>query len=223
LPPALVARARALSEEKRQRLVVAGRAALARINERKAEIAGAFWDIGDDLLVLAEPGIAEALGYEDLHSLCWAEASLSADLVDELIAIRRTLTRAEAARMGSQSKAAAYLRLAAATPADDTATELFEHGASTPTGERLPPRASARAAERAAKEFRQAKQTTRRGRTTTPKERELADRIRKAMNRVGVRGKVDVLATQPGKPSKLRIEVLVTEVAALKRALPAKG
>ncbi len=199
-----------------------GRAALARIKERKAEIVGAYWDIGDDLLVLAQPGMADAFGYRDLYDLCRKEAKLAEEQVDELLKIRRQLTRAEAIRLETRSKAAAYLALAAATPADDTAMELFEHGAKPPRGSRLPPGANVRAVQRAAKEFRQVRRGTRRGRTTTPDERAVGAAIRDALRHAGVHAKVDVLATVPGKPAKLRIEVSVADIAALRRALPAK-
>ncbi len=220
LPPELVGRARALAEEKRERMIADGRAALARVRERKADIAGAFWDIGDDLQVLEAPGMAKELGHADLYELCWAEAGFAAELVDELLKVRKQLTRAQAIRLGTHSRAAAFLRLAAATPADDTAIELFERGVTTPQGERLPPRAGVRAAKRAAKEFRQARpKKTRRGSTTTAEERAVGARIQRALKKAGAHATVEVVANRPGQPSKLRIEILVTETAALKRAL----
>ncbi len=58
LPQALVGRARALAATKQKRPLAAGGAALARINQRNAEITGTFWDIGDELLVLRESAMA---------------------------------------------------------------------------------------------------------------------------------------------------------------------
>lgn len=220
--PALVGRARKLADEKRARQIAAGRAALARILERKADIAGAYWDIGDDLLVLAEPGVAKALGFQDHYTLCWQEAELSAELVDQLVTIRQRLSREEAIRLKTRTKAAAYLRLAEATPADDTAVELFERGLTVPGGKPLAPDASTRAVNEAAKRVRHAHQPrARRGRTTTPEERALGDRLRRALAKERAGAKVEVLATRPGHPSKLRIEIAVTELAALERALRA--
>jgi hypothetical protein len=216
----LVGRAKALAQGRRQRLIADARAAIARIKERKATIAGAFWDIGDDLLVLAEPGTAKALGYGDLYDLCWRELQLSAASVDELMAVRKRLTRAEAIRLQTQRRAAAYLRLADATPADDTAVGLLAQGVAMPGG-RLAAHASIRAVEAAAKRFRQKRAAKRRrGRTTTPEERALANGIGAALRKAGVVAKVEVLATLPGKPSKLRIEISVDDISALKRSLP---
>ncbi len=217
----LAGRAKALAQSRRKRLVANARAAIARIKERKATIAGTFWDIGDHLLVLAAPDAAKALRYHDLYDLCWRALELSATTVDELIAIRKRLTRAEAIRLQTQRRAAAYLRLADATPADDTAVELLREGVAMPGGKRLPAKASIRAVEAAAKKFRQKRRAKRRrGRTTTPEERALARRLAAALHKAGVPAKVEVLATVPGKPSKLRIEISVDNLPALRRCLP---
>ncbi len=106
------------------------------------------------------------------------------------------IARAEAIRLGRQSKAAAYLALAAAAPADDTAMQLFEQGAKPPRGKRLPPDASVRAVQHAAKGVPSGSRR-RRGRTTTPEERAVGDAIRHALYRAGVQAKVDVVATVP--------------------------
>jgi hypothetical protein len=93
-------------------------------------------------------------------------------------------------------------------------------GVAIPGGKHLPAEASLRAIEEAAKRIRQAPPTTRRrGRTTTPEERALAHRIGATLRKTGVAAKVEVVATVPGKPAKLRIEISVEDLAELRRAL----
>ncbi len=163
--------------------------------------------------------MAKDLGHADLCALCWAEAVFAAELVDELLKVRKQLTRARAIRLGTHSRAAAFLRLAAATPADDTAIELFERGVTTPQCVRLPPHAGVRA--------------TKRGQGVPPGAAE-EDPPRIDDHGEGVsRGRVDPARPEEGgrardrrggreparQPSKLRIEILISETRALTHAL----
>ena len=127
--------------------------------------------------------------------------------------------------MGQKTRAAAFVELAKATPAADTAATLFRRGVTTPRGQRLPARAtSTRAIEEATKEFRAAKDKggKPRGRTTTAAERALAEQIERGLHRAGFAdAEVEALATRPGQPCHYRLSKLPREaLIALGRLLP---
>jgi hypothetical protein len=221
LPPALAERASKLASKAKERLIAQARADIALIKRRKAEIAEAFYDIGEALVRLKKPGVAAALGYDDFYAMCKAEVGLAATQVDELVDIVRLVKRSDAIKMG-QSKAGALARLAEATPARDTAAGIFRGMVKTPSGKAIEGRnASVRAIDAAAKEFRRAKGGARRGRTTTAEERAVAARIEGALRGAGVAtAKVTAVATVPGREANLRIEgVPVSQAASLARAL----
>ncbi len=59
-----------------------------------------------------------------------------------------------------------------------------------------------------------------RGRTTTAEERALATKLQASLRKAGAAGaEVVALATKPGAPAKLRIELPIDELAELKAAL----
>jgi hypothetical protein len=223
LPAALVANAEELARGKRERLLREGRELVALVKRRVRGIAEAFYDIGDALLRLSAPDVLAALGYGSIHALSAAELGLSERQVTELVEIRRRLTREQAIRLGTQGRAAAYLELADATPARDTASGLARRKVTTPGGLVLEPGAGTRKIERAAKEFRHAQpRKTRRGNTTSPEERAIAAAIQAKLEAQGVTARVQALATKPGQPAKLRIEMPIDRAAALRRAAPAR-
>ncbi|HSO37269.1 MAG TPA: hypothetical protein VLT33_32305 [Labilithrix sp.] len=218
LPVAFVKHAEKLAAGKRARIEREAREAIALIKRRKAEIAEAFYDIADALLRLSDPVVLSVLGYKTVHQLADEEVDLSGKQVDELLGIRRRLTREQAIQLGSQRRAKAFIDLADATPERDTPTGLLERGAK---GAGLAAHASARAAERAAAKVRREHAgPTRRGKTTTADERAIASAILKAL--VGARvedARCDAVATRPGRPAKLRIEVPIGAIRQLARAL----
>lgn len=145
VPAALAKRAEQLVDRKRERVRREAAEAIALIKRRVSEIAEAFYDIGDALLRLSEPAVLAVVGHKTVQELGAKEFNFSARQVDELLAIRRRLTRGQALELGTQRRAAAFIDLADATPERDTPTGLLRSG-SKRTG--LQPRASARAADR---------------------------------------------------------------------------
>lgn len=208
VPPALLENTAKLAARAQARLAAEGRVLISFIQERKAEIAAAFYDIGEALVKLKKPGIAQARGHASFYAMCDADLGLKATQVDELVDIATHLTRKDAIALG-QSKAGAFARLAEATPAVDTPAGLARRGVRTPSGKSVTKKSSARAIDEASKEFRRiAKGKKRgRGRTTTADEQAIATAIQNALHRAGVKtAKVRAVASQPGKEANLRIE-----------------
>ena len=129
-----------------------------------------------------------------------------------------SLTREQAIELGSQRRAKAFIDLADATPQRDTPTGLLERGAKAAG---LAPRASARAAERAAATVRRSHAgPVKRGKTTSAEERAIATAILKALVAAKVEEpRCDAVATRPGRPAKLRIEIPIEATRELARAL----
>ena len=125
-----------------------------------------------------------------------------------------------------QTKAAAFSRLAEATPAADTAASLYRRGVRTPSGAAIGKQSTTREIDRAAKEFRQAARgaTGRgRGRTTTEEERAVAHAMEAVLHRHGLkRAKVTAVASVPGNEANLRIEGIPVSRRSVLREL-AKG
>ena len=227
LPPALRERALAMKKAARAKRIARARALISEVNDRKAEIAGGFWDIGRDLIALRELETHGDLGHRNFHAMCLAEMGLSDSIVSELIDIAEHLTRTQAIAFGTQARAVAFLDLARATPAADTAIELFKTGVVTPKNRVLQPGANAKDAARAAKEFRQAAQKKGakpgRGLTTTPGEREFADRLARGLARAGFVVEVTAVATKPGRPCTYSVRHLPrTAMPALRKLLPVR-
>ncbi len=73
LPPALRERAKLMVKAARESRIQRARALIAEVNDRKAEIAGAFWDIGRDLIAVRELDAHGDPGHGNFHALCLAE------------------------------------------------------------------------------------------------------------------------------------------------------
>ena len=226
LPKALAVRARGATRARLEKLKKSARVDLALIKRRKEDIVESFYDIGEALRRLRDTkGVVEVLGYTTFDAMCRAETGFAPTQVDELIGIVEHMTREEAIAMGQKTRAAAFVELAKATPADDTAGELFRKGVTSPRGKRLLPKAgSTRAIEDATKDFRAARHAggKPRGRTTSPDERAVAEHIERGLHRAGfAEAVVRALATRPGQPCHYRLEKLSRDaLVALGRLLP---
>ncbi|CAN5811392.1 hypothetical protein BH09MYX1_BH09MYX1_53050 [soil metagenome] len=222
VPPSLVKNVAKVAERAMKNLVAEARADIALILEKKGAIAAAFYDIGEALVRLKRKGIPEALGHESYDEMCSKEFGLASGQVDELVDIVTRLTRKDAIKMG-QSKATAFARLAAATPAADTPAGIYRRGVRSPSGKAVGKGSSAREINEASKEFRQAARGAHRsrGRSTMPAERDFAARVQAALHTAGVMtAKVLAVASVPGKEANLKIEgVPVSKSAVLARAL----
>jgi hypothetical protein len=219
---ALAKRAKAAAEGKRARLEAEARALLALIARRKAEIAEAFFDIGEALARLRAKEMLGALGRRSFAELCERDAGISATTGQRLVEVTLAMTREQAIAMG-QKKAMAMVGLAEATPEGDTAAGLYRKKAiALPGGKTISPRvASANELEAAAARVRQARGKARRGRTTTPDERARAAKLEARLRELGLdRARVTAVATKPGQGADVRIElVAIDELDLLKRAL----
>lgn len=197
---------------------------IALILKRKTTIERAFYDIGAALVRLQVVKAHEVLGsHTTFFEFVEAELGLKRTTASELIAIASGIPRKEALALG-QTKAAAFLELAKATPAKDTGAALARRTTRTPSGKAIGAGASAKEIEAAAREYRDAaakkKPTRGRGRTSTPAERKVAAQLQAALRKAGAkRAEVKAVATAPGRESDLRIEkIAVGEVSALAKA-----
>ncbi len=86
-------------------------------------MASAFYDVGVAPKALSAPRLYGALGYKSFEAMTTKELGLSAAKALQLLAIPTQLTRKRALSLG-QSKSAALIELATATPEPDTAEEL---------------------------------------------------------------------------------------------------
>jgi hypothetical protein len=224
LPTALAKRVAALGEQKKAELAERGRAEIAFIRDKQTQIVAAFYDIGAALNRLAEPGMAEALGYKGLLELVEAELDMSATKARDLMSIARFVRREDALRWG-QEKSAALVELAQATAADDSpATLMKKRRVELEPGRVIDiESANAAAIKEAAKQARAARdegRKTRRGVSATPAERGVARRLEQALRAAGeARARVTAVA-RPSGAADLRIDrVSVAGLATLGRAV----
>lgn len=128
------------------------RGLLDEVRDKQRTIASAFYDIGVALKALSSPRLYRALGYPSFAALTVKELGISLAKAEQLIAIPTQLTRRRALSLG-QSKSAALIELAAATPEPDTAEQLA-NGTVVVRGHHeplRPARMSARAIQQAAR------------------------------------------------------------------------
>ncbi len=123
LPAALVKRARAAALAKKQRDRARAEDLLALVLRRKQRISEDFYDIGLALKELQKHELYEALGCKTFDELLATRVELSFSLANALIKTVEQVPRKLAIDLG-QSKTAALVELAAATPEDDTAASL---------------------------------------------------------------------------------------------------
>lgn len=227
VPAALAKRAAQQVAAKQERLRAEGRADVELILRRKARIAEDFYDIGEALLRLKRPGVAEAMGRASFSEICEKDVAISVTVASELVAIVSGLPRKDALRMG-QSRALALLSLANATPEPDTAASLEKTVRTLPSGRRLEvSKASANELKAAATELRRAKAAGSRsaptkrpkGRTTTPDEQARAAALQTALHAAGLAAaRVKAIATKPGQEAHLRIDGIPVDALAKLRA-----
>jgi hypothetical protein len=139
-----------------------------------------------------------------------------------LIEIAQRVRREDAVRW-KQDKTIALLELANATPEHDTPGMLAVEKLRTP-GHRPfdPEKTSARKIKEFAKALRaQHGKGSVRGRTTTPEERGTARALLRELGaeHVEENTKVEAVATKPGSPSKIRIEVPIDQLSTLRVAI----
>lgn len=227
LPRALAERAEKNAALKRERLAAEARADIALIKARRQRIVEDFYDMGEALLRLKRPGVAEALGHKNFAALLRAELDMSPSKAAQLIAVVNAVPRHEARAMG-QERAAALLDLSKATPAEDTAAALATSVLKLPSGKRLPlAKASTRQIREAAKAVRNeqaAQQKPRRGVSTTAEERASAMALEKAIHSLGLKEARVSAVAKPGGGAHVRIErVPLASLKLLAKAIASIG
>jgi hypothetical protein len=114
LPAALAKNAAAQAARKRARSADAARELLAHVREKQGEIADAFFEIGEALRQLEEPGMVEALGYSGFGELVERELRMNAATARELVRIATHVKRSNALAWGKE-RSIAMVELAAAS------------------------------------------------------------------------------------------------------------
>ena len=222
LPAALAARASAAADAKTKRLRAEGKALLALIARRKRSVTEAFYDIGEALARLKDRALIAALGRPSFADVCSNDAGISVSVAERLVAIVGAMTREQALAMG-QKKAMAMVTLAAATPAADTAVDLYRtKSVALPGGKSIAPRtATANEIEEAATTIRHGAGAPARGRTTTAEERTFAALLERRLHQLGAeRARVTAVATKPGQGADLRFEhIPAAAIDALRQAI----
>lgn len=221
LPAALAKRALAASSAKLARILDEAKRDIALIQRRRAEIADAFYDVGEALVRLKRREVVIALGCKTFAELCEKHVAISASQAERLIDIVENMSR-EAAIAAGATKAASLVALARATPADDTPAELLAHGVRI-HGKKLDVgRASARTVAAAAAQVRA--HPTSRGKTITKEERAQAGALARALSNAGARGaRVTAKAGRVGAGARISIDVAIAELPLLAKALRARA
>ena len=224
LPAALAKRAALAGERKLRALAKAARDDIALIKRRKGDIEDAFYDIGEALERLRQPGVLAALGVKKaFFAFVAEELGISKETASRLLGIVRSVSRADALGMGGQRKAAAFIDLAKATPTPrDTATSLVRRAVKAPSGLVVTKRSSSREIERAAASFRSASpKKGRGGNTVDPKVRALGPVAEKRLRAAGLaKARLEIRASGPGNEPHVRIDqVPMSGLRALVRVL----
>ncbi len=225
LPLALAKNAEKQHAAKLARLVKEGRDDIALIQRRQARITEDFYDIGEALVRLKRPGVAEALGFKGFRDLCQNTLPISATTAEKLVSIVANVRREDAHRLG-QEKTLALLELSKATPEADTATSLSRTSRKLASGKQVNlSEASTREIRAAAKEVRDQATSKTRGRTTTADERSHALAVQKKLQQAGFeKVRITAVASKPGQAADVRMEgIPLAAVQAFGRALIKAG
>lgn len=210
LPAALAKRAALASARKVRALVKAARDDIALIQRRKGDIEDAFYDIGEALDRLQRPGVLAALGVNKPYFAFVAEdLGVSKETASRLLAIVRSMSRADALAMGGQRRAAAFIDLAKATPTPrDTATSLAHRALKAPSGVVVTNKSPVREIEQAAASFRSASpKRTRLGNTVDPRVRALGTAAERRLHAAGfATARFEIRASGPGHEPHVRID-----------------
>jgi len=227
VPLALAKNARKAADAKLQRTRQQAVADLALCLRRRTEINEAFYDMGEALARLEAPGVAQLVGFASFADLCEVKLDLSLTHAHTLISIVKNVPREQALKMG-QTRAAALVSLAQATPDPDSASSLANRTIALPSGELLDlRRASTRQIEAAARELRAADRPGLpvKGRGVTLADRDAAAAVQQLLRAAGVAtATVKAIAGSPGASAVLRIDAPMQElVAALAKKAGKRG
>jgi hypothetical protein len=201
LPAALAKRAGALSRQKTARIVIAARGDIALLRRKRGDIAAAFYDMGEALVRLKDPNVYRAFKKPSWEAFCRGELSMSESQAERLIEIVRHMTREDAIKLGTFSKASSVARLVQATAADETVAHAIRDG--VVVGKR--------------------RIDVNRGRHLSDGDAALAKKLARAIHQLRLDAKLTAKAGLAGKGGRLVIDVALADVRALGRALVAKS
>ncbi|GAC1518406.1 MAG: hypothetical protein NVS3B10_20340 [Polyangiales bacterium] len=217
LPAALAKRAAALSRQKIARLVSEARKDIALLRRKRGDIAAAFYDMGEALVRLKKPDVYGAFKRPSWEAFCEAELAISESQAERLIAIVRSMTREDAIKLGTFSKASSVARLVQATPAGETVAQAIREGVVVGNKRIDVKRASVRGIAAATREV--PRERGKRGRHISVADAAVAARLKSDVARLGLDARVTAKAGMAGKEARLVIEVALSEAGKLGRVL----
>ena len=217
LPPALAENARSLHARAQARLKAVGEAAVERIKEKLINIGENVLDIGNELVLLTQPGVANALGHADFEAVCRDALGLHPTTARRWMAVATTLKRRFVLSIGVD-RARALMELCDATPEQDSPEDLLDATLTLPSGKKLVvANATNEALDEAAKAYRHARDAGARGDptkmphgfTTSPAERKAHAAIEKRLAKAPADAfaATRLVAQRDGHGAKLILEV----------------
>ena len=217
LPAALVKRAAALSRQKIARIVTEARKDIALIRRKRGDIAAAFYDMGEALARLKRPEVYGAFKKPSWEAFCEGELSMSESQAERLIEIVRTMTREDAIKLGTFSKASSVARLVQATPAHETVAQAIRHGVVVGKKRIDVKHASVRGIAKATRDV--PRKRGNRGRHVSDEDAALVATLARAIAGLGLDAHVTAKAGLAGKQARVAIDVAIADLGKLGRVL----
>lgn len=198
------------------RTVAEARRDIAFVRRRRAEVAEAFYDIGEALVRLRRRDVVSAMGCRSFAELCQTHVGISPAQATRFVDIVTNMSRDEALALGV-SKASSLTALARAGAKDATVTDLLRHGARVSGTVVDVKKATVRAIVRAAAGARAANGVVLRGGVAvTEKERATCAALERALRRAGAEDvRVIVRAGRVVGAARATIEIAVVDVKRL--------
>jgi hypothetical protein len=220
LPAALVKRASMLSRQKVARVLAEARKDIALLRRKRGDIAAAFYDMGEALARLKKPEVFAAFKRASWEAFCQSDLAMSLSQAERLIAIVQTMTREDAIKLGTFSKASSVARLVQATPADETVAQAIRDGVVVGKKRIDVKSASVRRIAEATRDVPRAR--GKRGRRVSEEDAAFVAKLAHAVASLGLDARLTAKAGLAGKGARVAIDVAVADVAKLGRALASR-
>jgi hypothetical protein len=146
---------------------------------------------------------------------------MSLSQAERLIAIVQTMTREDAIKLGTFSKASSVARLVQATPADETVAQAIRDGVVVGKRRIDVKSASVRSIAKATRDVPRAR--GKRGRRVSEEDAAFVARLARAVASLGLDARFTAKAGLAGKGARVAIDVAVADVAKLGRALASRS
>jgi hypothetical protein len=166
---------------------------------------------------LKSPDVYRAFKQPSWEAFCRAELSMSESQAERLIEVVRHMTREDAIKLGTFSKASSVARLVQATAADETVAHAIRDGVVVGKRRIDVKRTSVRGIAEATRDVPHARAT--RGRHLSDADAGLAKKLARAIAQIGSQAKATAKAGLPGKGGRLLIDIALADVAKLAHAL----